>query len=443
MYTPADIQILQKHHEKTIWTRVVTIFLGLWLIVSPLSFEYVGDTVKNSDFICGALLVLFGLFSLSMKHKWAPWAVTFVGIWLQFAPLAFWAKTPFMYYNDTLVGILAIALSILIPGVPGEAIKNKGPEIPPGWSYNPSAWSQRLPIIFLAFAGWMIARVMASYQLGYTHVLWDPVFQNGTIDVITSKISKDFPVPDAGMGAMAYSIEALMGCKGGTRRWHTMPWIVVLFGILVVPLGLASIILITLQPIIVGHWCFWCLLTAVCMLIMISLTIDEVVAVLQFLRAKKREGRKLWDVLWHGAPVEGGYEDTRTPSLAHGGWKVFPSMTWGVNVPWNILATALVGGWLMVSPYVLKVTGIAADLDFIIGAMIVVVSVISMAEVVRSFRFVNMLLGLYVFISPWVIFVDHPIRQWSNLFVGILVIALSVRKGIIKEKYGELTKKIR
>ena len=91
-----------------------------------------------------------------------------------------------------------------------------------------------------------------------------------------------------------------MGCKGGTRRWYTMPWIVILFGILVVPLGLISIILVILQPLLVGHWCFWCLLAAICMLIMIALTVDEVVAVVQYLVQVKRTKQPFWQVFWKG-----------------------------------------------------------------------------------------------------------------------------------------------
>ena len=51
----------------------------------------------------------------------------------------------------------------------------------------------------------------------------------------------------------------------------------VVFGILVVPLGVVSITLIVLQPIAVGAWCTPCLIAAAAMLVMISLTLDEVV----------------------------------------------------------------------------------------------------------------------------------------------------------------------
>lgn len=72
------------------------------------------------------------------------------------------------YATDSVVGILVIALSILVPGMPGmPLIMKMGPETPPGWSYNPASWYQRAPVIALSFVGLFISRYLAAYQLGY------------------------------------------------------------------------------------------------------------------------------------------------------------------------------------------------------------------------------------------------------------------------------------
>ena len=59
--------------------------------------------------------------------------------------------------------------------------------MPPNWSYNPSDWTQRLPIIVLAVIGLYVSRYLATYQLGHIPAVWDPFFdgsppdpQNGT-----------------------------------------------------------------------------------------------------------------------------------------------------------------------------------------------------------------------------------------------------------------------
>lgn len=53
-------------------------------------------------------------------------------------------------------------------------------------------------------------------------------------------MSHSLPVSDAGLGSLAYTIEFLMGYMGATSRWRTMPWMVTIFGILVIPLGVGA-----------------------------------------------------------------------------------------------------------------------------------------------------------------------------------------------------------
>src|ERR687897_3053011 len=91
---------------------------------------------------------------------------------------------------------------------------------------------------------------------------------------------------------------------GGRNRWRTMPWMVLMFGVLVVPLGVVSIVLIILQPVAVGAWCTLCLITAAAMLIMIAPAIDEVVAMGQFLIGARREGKPFWRTFWVGGTLD-------------------------------------------------------------------------------------------------------------------------------------------
>ena len=433
-------KIKRDFHNKMIWTRFGTIVLGLWLLTSPETFGYVHEPLRYSDWISGVLLILFGF--MSMKQKWCGWiwGGCLVGIWLQFAPLAFWAQEPAIYVNDTIIGVLAIAFCVLVPLRPPQF--DIGPQIPPGWTYNPSAWPQRIPVIFFAIIGWFIARYLASFQLHYIDYVWDPFFGLGTEKVITSLISRDFPVPDAGLGAMAYSLEAIMGAKGGARRWHTMPWIVVIFGILVVPLGFVSITLVMLQPIAVGAWCGLCLIIATCMLIMLALTIDEVVAVCQYLKRIRQEKKPFWRTFFLGSEYTEDSVDTRTPTFSETPWKVIKSMVWGVRIQWNLLVTALIGVWLLFANNVIGFHGILADSTDVCGALLVVFSIISLAEVIRPVRFLNMVIALWFGISPFVLPGATPFLMWHAVIVAIVVIVLSIFRGPIREKYGSWDRKI-
>ena len=169
---------------------------------------------------------------------------------------------------------------------------------PPGWSYNPSTWGQRIPIVVLAIAGTCIAGYLALYQLEVISSVWEPFFGNGSRTILNSGISDILPIPDAALGAIAYVIDAVTGIIGGTRRWRTMPWMVILFGIAVGPLGLVSILLVILQPVLFNSWCTLCLASAVISIWMIGPAMDETLASMQYIKRVKDSGKSGWKAFW-------------------------------------------------------------------------------------------------------------------------------------------------
>ena len=245
-----------------------------------------------------------------------------------------------------------------------------------------------------------------------------------------------WPISDAGLGAAAYTLEVLMGFMGPVTRWRTMPWMVLLFGILVVPLGLTHITLVILQPVVVGEWCTMCLAAAALMLLMIPLTVDEVVAMFQFMARVRREKRPFWRTFWVGGTIEGGKGDDRSPPFGEPMPRATPAMFWGVTAPWTLLVCAALGVWLMVSPAFLGTTGAAADSDRIGGALALTVAVIATAEVIRGCRFLNVALGLWIALSAWVLPGAGAGGRWGNLAVGLVLAALSIPRGTIRERYG-------
>lgn len=433
---PASGMMLE-HGSGAVWPHFANMVLGVWLITSAFALGLESPGLQASDVASGALVILFAGLSLSSGpfwKLWAPWANSLVGLWLLFAPLIFWAPTAAGYANDTLAGALVVVFAILAPGMPmapGMSME-PGPDLPPGWSYNPSSWPQRAPIIGLALLGFFLSRQMAAFQLGHVPTLTDPFFGLGTQKVLTSDVSRAFPIADAGLGAVAYMVEFLMGFMGDKRRWRTMPWMVTFFGILVVPLGVVSIVLIILQPLAVGAWCTPCLIAAVAMLIMIALTLDEVVAMGQFLVQARREGQPFWRTFWLG----GTLRETRDTGPAHPDVVSVKAMVWGVALPWNLLLSMAIGVWLMLAPSVLGSTGAAAHAEHLVGALIVTVAVIALADVGRATRFANLAFGAAVIVAPWILAGATAASRWSGAIAGALVILLSLPRGPVGERYG-------
>ncbi len=168
--------------RESLWASFVNLLLGAWLVTSPFTFGYQSSGMTWSNVVSGLLVIVFSMFAASRKfNAYARWAISLVGIWLLFAPLIFWSPTAAGYLNDTLIGALLIAFAVLVPMMPGMDMSvMDGADIPPGWSYNPSSWLQRAPIILLATVGFLASRYMAAYQLGHIDSIWDPFFGDGT-----------------------------------------------------------------------------------------------------------------------------------------------------------------------------------------------------------------------------------------------------------------------
>lgn len=458
-HEPSRLQMLRMHHAQTLWIYWSLIMLGVWLVLNPLTFGYSQGTVEPSggrdvwlsleqrstammwsDLLSGLLLIIFGWRSLRPNRPISLWICCFVGIWLTMAPVVFWSPTAAGFLNGSLVGMLVIALTIMIPGMPNMIMfMAHGTTVPQGWSYNPSSWPQRFIMIATGMLGYFVSRYLAAFQLGYIGVAWDPFFGDGTRQVLNSSVSHSFPISDAALGTAAYTFEFLMGFMGSPQRWRTMPWMVFVFGILVIPLGLVHILLVISQPVVVGYWCTFCLVAAAIMLPMIPLEVDEVVAMGQFMVQAKRKGMSSWKAFWLGGDVEGEGNDERTPplvSLPEQPRRVFSSSIWGMSFPWTLVSSAALGFALMFVPTLFGVDGRAADVHHVGGALILTMATLAMGEPLRLARYLNVVLGLGVAIAPWLLVGSGSLGILIGAVLGVAAAGLAIPLGKIEERYG-------
>jgi len=426
----AHMQMMERRHLATLWCHFVNVLLGFWVLSAPFIFGYMnvapGDldlprlaAERNlpevatrallmtwNDVISGALIVLFAILSLK-RISWAQWANTVMGLWLMFAPLLFWTPSPASYGNALLVGGLVIAFSTLVPMMPGMSMQGmmQKAAVPPGWDYNPSTWLQRLPIAILAVIGILLARYLAAYQLGHTSNAWDPFFgtePNGTETIITSDMSRAWPVSDAGIGVMAYMIELFF---------------------------------IIAQPIFIDTWCTLCLVQALAMLVMMPYALDELVAMGQFLKDARRRGKPFWKTFFMGDAMEGAREDN-TPEFDGS----LSSMTLkglrGVNLPWGLALLCILGVWLMSTRLIFGTDGAMANSDHLMGSLLITVSVLAFAEVARPLRFLNLPIGAWLIAAPSFLDGAGFAATIGSLIAGLLVIVLSLPKGVINHRYA-------
>ena len=459
-------------HRAMLWPHYVAIMMGFWLIAAPFTLGYLREMAPDpsqlrvmaerglspfahramlmtlSDVASGVLVVIFGLLSADSRRRfpWAQWANAFVGGWLLRAPLVFWTPLPSAYANGTLVGLVVIALAVLIPMMPGMSMEGMmgKPDVPPEWGYGPATFLQRLPIAALALFGLLISRYMAAYQMGHIDTVWEPFFPgtdpaaglNGTETIITSAMSKAWPVADAGLGGVVYALEIVMTFMGGKDRWRTMPWMVLALALLILPLGVVSIYFVIIQPIDIGTWCTLCLVAALAMAIMIPLSMDEFVAMGQFLAWSRRNGKPFWRTFWTGGAMEGGSDD-RSPGVLASRAEMVAQSVRGVTLPPTLLACIAIGVWLTFTRMVFGSSGEMANSDHLTGLLVVTITIIALAEVTRAVRFLNIPAGLWLIAAPWLVEgAGSAAAQWAGVAAGVALIALSLPRGSVRNTYG-------
>ncbi len=318
-------------------------------------------------------------------------------------------------------------------GRPGEE------DAPPGWTYNPSAWPQRRPIIALALLNCGIAGYLAVCQTWFHGAAWDPFFGNGTQRVLTSSISQTFPVSEAALGAAAYLLEAILGTLGNTRRWRTRPWLALSFGLLMLPLFLTGIGLLILQPIVVHAWCSLCLAMLAGMLLMVPLALDEVIATLQFLLGSYQRHRSLstlWRAFWHGEEGENRQDAVAAEAGARASSHASSPFT-GFTPTWSLVSCLALGLGCLFAPAVLGADWDAASSLYVTGALIVTVSTLAMAEVARSLRFALMFCGVWLLVfAPWTLLGASAALKIVEMLMGAALMGLSYPRGHIRREYA-------
>ncbi|PEQ13642.1 DNA polymerase III subunit epsilon [Novosphingobium sp. PC22D] len=439
-------------HRATRWAHFANMALAFWLITQPPLIGIGQPGYAWSEVALGVALLVTATLSLSWRFGWARWASAAIGALVMALPVLFVTPNAAAYLSDTLAGGLIFAFAVGTPPEVGPDIsaRRAEPEIPHGWSFNPSAWVQRLPVIVLAIVGLLFSRYLAAYQMGHVDSVWEPFFagsaadpRNGTEEIVTSSVSEAWPVPDAALGAYTYMLEILTGIVGSRARWRTMPWLVVAFGLMIVPLGIVSIAFIVIQPIVIGTWSTLALIGATAMLVQIPYSLDELAASLSYINRRRKKGENLLRVLLFGGPDEGKRltepyrEFERSPgAILHAMW------SGAVNLPWTLWLAGLIGLSFLFTRLTLGAQGGMADADHLLGSLVITVLAVAAAEVTRAARFLLLPIGVGFAVSPW-LYDGSLAHMIVSVAGGAAICALCFKRGRIVESYGTLQPLIR
>ena len=173
----------------------------------------------------GAALLVCATLSLSWQLAWARWLSAGIGLLVIALPIVFITPNAAAYLSDTLVGALIFGLAVGTPPEVGPQVmaRKPAPEMPPGWSFNPSAWTQRIPIIVAALLLPLYDPVRLAEDYSYVQHLAEFGFNRNEARMYLAALGR--PARPADLRSLGCDRTRQSGCDRGrnqlARRWYT------------------------------------------------------------------------------------------------------------------------------------------------------------------------------------------------------------------------------
>ncbi|MDX1662562.1 MAG: SPW repeat protein [Candidatus Promineifilaceae bacterium] len=110
-----------------------------------------------------------------------------------------------------------------------------------------------------------------------------------------------------------------------------------------------------------------------------------------------------------------------------------------VHDAWPRLVNALLGGWLMASPALFGYAATTASKNQrVVGPLVVMFALIAVWEVTRPLRWLNLALGLWLIVSPFLLgTLDRTDAMLIAVATGLVIVGLSLVRGPIHERFGD------
>lgn len=100
-----------------------------------------------------------------------------------------------------------------------------------------------------------------------------------------------------------------------------------------------------------------------------------------------------------------------------------------VSYQWPNWLMLVLGAWLFISPWVVAApaAGAVAWNAWIVGVLLVIVSVAALAQLAEWEEWINLVLGGWVFASPWIFgYGAEAGAAWNSYIVGVLAVIVAI-----------------
>ena len=105
---------------------------------------------------------------------------------------------------------------------------------------------------------------------------------------------------------------------------------------------------------------------------------------------------------------------------------------------WQDWVNLVLAVWLFVSPWVLTYLDVpsAAWNAWVIGALVALVSIVALVQFAQWEEWINFVLGLWLLVSPWVMGFaqSNPAALWNHVVVGLVVGGLALWDAMVSRE---------
>jgi len=110
------------------------------------------------------------------------------------------------------------------------------------------------------------------------------------------------------------------------------------------------------------------------------------------------------------------------------GWERAMKLVFSAPKEWENWLSLGFGVWLLLSPWLLQFghDEIAVTNALVIGFLIIVAEIFSFSALGALEELIDLILGLWLLVSPWILSVSSPAAEVNFIIVGLLALALSI-----------------
>jgi hypothetical protein len=268
---------------------------------------------------------------------------------------------------------------------------------PPGWEFNPSARGQRDALVVASVAGFVASIVCMMHARGWIAALWEPFPR-----IHQGWVLAPSPAHLPWLDVVAFLVVGILALVGPRDRWRSHPWLPIATGAVAAFEAISAVVRWTIQYALDGSTSTLFTIVAACAIALLPLAADETFA------AVVHEER----VLRGASP----YRDLAGPRGEKIGFRVTDLSGYVAGI-----GAIAVGIWLLVASVPPRASTHAHEL----GAIIVTIGALSLAQAARTARWANAAIGVWLMIAPLV--EGYRVRGTIHfLIAGLVLLTISV-----------------